>query len=165
MILNRDYCAYKHSLAQLSADIEFIYMDLSSNYEYSMSPYELAVMQEKIVSGLYVLSPLKVKFIFKFDLSKFLLDTLSDCPDIMLGTCSALIQIRFVWFILYPDKKDVLVLMGLSLLLFRLSYGSLLKDGYRFSNQIDKFYYSLQQILCKSSFSILLLEPMNSNGA
>lgn len=45
-----------------------------------------------------------------------------------------------------PDKKDVLVFMALSLMLFRLSHGRLPKDGYRFDNQVDSFYYSLQQM-------------------
>uniref|UniRef100_A0A5C7GQC4 Reverse transcriptase domain-containing protein n=1 Tax=Acer yangbiense TaxID=1000413 RepID=A0A5C7GQC4_9ROSI len=48
--------------------------------------------------------------------------------------------------VVMPNKEDVLVLMGLSLVLYRLSHGSLPKDGYRLSNQVDQFYYSLQQM-------------------
>lgn len=69
-----------------------------------------------------VLSPLQVKFIKKVDLTQFLHDTLPENPDIMLGTCSDPDMMKVVM----PDKKDVLVLMGLSLMLFRLSHGSLL---------------------------------------
>jgi hypothetical protein len=42
--------------------------------------------------------------------------------------------------------RDALVLMGLSLTLFRLSYGSLPKDGYRLENMISSFYDSLEQM-------------------
>ena len=130
------------SLVQLSADIDFIYKDLTENHQFSMSRYRLAVIQQKMVSGLYVPSPLQVEFIKKEDLTRFLHDTLPDCPDIMLGTCSD----PEIVYVVMPDKEDVLVLMGLSLMLFRLSHGSLPKDGYRFSNLVSSFYYSLQQM-------------------
>ncbi|XP_044481937.1 uncharacterized 39 kDa protein in mitochondrial S-1 and S-2 DNA-like [Mangifera indica] len=107
-----------------------------------MSRNRLAVIQQKILSGLYVLSPLQVKFIKKADLTLFLRDTLPDCPDIMLGTGSDPDMISVVM----PEKEDLLVLMGLSLMLFRLSHGRLPKDGYRLENLVDSFYYDLQQM-------------------
>ncbi|XAR51024.1 hypothetical protein NMG60_11005522 [Bertholletia excelsa] len=88
-----------------------------------MSRYLLALIQEKIVSGLYVLSPLQVKFIKKEDLTHFLHDTLLECPDIMFKTNSDMI------YVVMPHKDDVLVLMGLALMLFRLSHGCIPKDG------------------------------------
>lgn len=60
----------------------------------------------------------------------------------MLGTFSD----PDIIYVVMPDKEDVLVLMGLSLMLFRLSHGRLPKDGYRFENEDDSFYYSLQQM-------------------
>lgn len=72
----RDFCTVESELVQLSADIDFIYQDLKDNLQFS-------VIQQKILSGLYVLSPLQVKIIKKEGLIPFLHDTLPDCPDIM----------------------------------------------------------------------------------
>ena len=63
IFLTRSFCTVECSLVQLSDDIDFIYKDLTDNLEFSMSRYRLAVIQQKIVSGLYILSPLQVKFI------------------------------------------------------------------------------------------------------
>ena len=142
IIFIRNFGTVECSLVQLSADIDFIYQDLVENFQFSMSLYRLAVIQQKIVSGLYVLSPLQVKVLMKEDLNKFLYDTLPDCPDIMFGAGHNPDMIC----VGMPDKEDVLVLMGLSLMLFRLSYGSLPKDGYRLDNLADSFYYDLQQM-------------------
>lgn len=130
------------SLVQLSADIDFIYKILVDDLKFSMSKYRLAVIQYEIVSGYYILSPLRVKFIKKVDLTQFLKDTLPDCPDIMFGTGSNPDMICAI----IPNKDDVLVLMGLSLMLLRLSQGGLPKDVYRIEDGIDSFYYSLQQM-------------------
>lgn len=141
-LLTRNLSTVECSLVQLSADIDLIYKYLTENLQFSMSRYQLAVIQQKILSGLYVLSPLQVKYIKKEDLTQFLHDTLPDCPDIMLGTGSNPDIINVVM----PDKKDVLVLMGLSLMLFRLSQGSLPKDCHRLENKVDSFYKDLQQM-------------------
>lgn len=85
-----------------------------------MSLYRLADIQHKMVSGLYVLSPLHIKCIKKVDLSNFIRDTLTDCPDIMLGTGSD----PDMLYVIMPEKDDVLVLMAFSLMLLRLSHGS-----------------------------------------
>ncbi|EXB64603.1 hypothetical protein L484_017935 [Morus notabilis] len=92
----------------LSADIDFIYKDLMEDLQFSMSRYRLAVIQQKRVSGLYVLSPLQLKFIKKEDLTPFLYDTLPDCPDIMLGTGSDPDMI----YVVMPEKEDVKPLVG-----------------------------------------------------
>ena len=139
---SRSFCTVECSLVQLSADIDFIYQDLTDDLEYSLSRNRLAVIKHKIVSGLYVLSPLQVKFIKKVGLTQFLHETLPDCPDIMLGTCSD----PDILCVVMPDQEDGLVLMGLSLMLLRLSHGRLPKDGYRFENLDSSFYYSLQQM-------------------
>lgn len=137
----RGFCTVECSLVQLSTDIEYIYNDLRENLQFSMSREQLAVIQQRILSGLYVLSPLHITFIKRDCLTPFLHDTLPDCPDIMLGLCSDPDLLCAV----IPDKEDTLVLMGLSLMLFRLSYGSLPKEGYRLENRLDSFYYSLKQ--------------------
>lgn len=139
---SRSFCTVECSLVQLSADIDFIYQDLTDDLEYSLSRSRLAVIKHKIVSGLYVLSPLQVKFIKKVGLTQFLHETLPDCPDIMLETCSD----KEILCVVMPDQEDGLVLMGLSLMLLRLSHGRLPKDGYRFENLDSSFYYSLQQM-------------------
>jgi hypothetical protein len=139
---NRYFSTVECSLVQLSADIDFIYKNLTDDIEYSLSRYRLAVIKQQIVSGLYVLSPLQVKFIKKVGLTQFLHEMLPDCPDIMLATCSN----QEIICVVMPDQEDGLVLMGLSLMLLRLSHGRLPKDGYRFDNLVSSFYYSLQQM-------------------
>lgn len=58
-----------------------------------------------------------------------------------------LAKILTEWFTaVLPDKKDVLVFMGLSILLYRLSHGSLPKDGYRMINLVDPFYDSILEM-------------------
>jgi hypothetical protein len=141
-ILFTRYYTVECSLVQLSADIDFIYQDLTENLEFSMSHYRLAVIQQKIVSGLYVLSPLQVRYLKKEDLTQFLHDTLPDCPDIQLGYSSD----PDILYVVMPDKDDVLVLMGLSLMLLRHSYGGMPKDGYRLVNLVHTFYYSIQNM-------------------
>lgn len=136
-------CTVECSLVQLSIDIDFIYKELKDTIKLSMSLYRLAVIQQKIVSGKYVLSPLHIKYIKKVDLSNFIRDTLTDCPDCMLGTGSD----PDMLYVIMPDNEDVLVLMALSLMLLRLSHGSLPKDGYRTENLVDDFYFSLQQMV------------------
>lgn len=60
MIFTRNLSTVECSLVQLSADIDFIYIDLTENHQFCISRYELTVIQQKRVSGLYVLSPLQV---------------------------------------------------------------------------------------------------------
>nr|CAD1821793.1 unnamed protein product [Ananas comosus var. bracteatus] len=56
----------------LSDDIHFIYKDLTENNRYSMSCFRLALIQQDILSGLYVLSPLQIREIKMYDLAQFL---------------------------------------------------------------------------------------------
>lgn len=139
---SRHFCTLSSSLVQLSADIDFIYNDLTDKLQFSMSRYQLALIQEKSLSGLYVLSPLRVKRVKKVDLTQFLHDRLPSCPDLMVAASSDPDMV----YVLMPDKEDVLVLMGLSHMLFRLSNGGLPKEGYRLSSLVDTHYYSLQQM-------------------
>ena len=47
------------SVVQLSADIDFVHRDLKDNFEFSLSRYRLALIQQKILNDLYVLNPLR----------------------------------------------------------------------------------------------------------
>lgn len=144
LIFSRSLCGVESAVVQLSADIEFIYNDIYQTC--TPAPIlrnELEVIQQFIINGIFVLSPLKVKF-FKSEhsLYLFLIDTLTDCPDISLGYCNKASS----FYAIMPEKKDVLVLMGLSLMLFRLSHGGLPKDGYRMECLLSSFYESLQEM-------------------
>ncbi|KAF3452227.1 hypothetical protein FNV43_RR08325 [Rhamnella rubrinervis] len=127
---------------ELSDDIHFIYKDLTEKHRFSMSCFRLAVIQQEILSGLYDLSPLQIREIKMNDLAQFLLDTLPACPDLAIMNSLD----REMVIAVMPDKEDVLVLMGLSVMLLRLSHGSLPKSGYRIENPLSSFYYSLQQM-------------------
>lgn len=46
-----------------------------------------------------------------------------------------------------PDnQEDLLILMGLSIMLLRLSYGSLPEGGYRLENRSDTFDNSIKEM-------------------
>lgn len=139
IILTRPFCTVECSLAQLSADIDYIYKDLADD-DFCISRYRLAVINQKINSGLYVLNPISVKYIKKEDLARFLYDTLQYSPDIMIGR----IKDTETVFAAVQDPEDTLVSMGLSRMLLRLSYGSLPEEGYRLENLAGYFYYSLK---------------------
>src|SRR5438270_9045750 len=128
--LTRSYCSNECSLVQLSADIEYVYNNLTNKTPYSLSRDRLAVIQQMIVLGLYDLSPLQVILVDKGYIVPFFYDMQEVTPDFM--------------YVEYPDSDmtmvvlpeiydDVLVLMGLSRMLLRLSHVCLLKDCYVFS--------------------------------
>ena len=48
---SRYFCTVECSLVQLSADIYFLYKDLTENLSFSMSRYRLAVFKNQIDSG------------------------------------------------------------------------------------------------------------------
>ena len=53
-----------------------------------MSPYRLARIQQQIVNGSYVISPIRVKILDKdkkVDISKYKQEMLSDYPDIIIA--------------------------------------------------------------------------------
>lgn len=104
----------------------------------ALSKYD--ILQQKRLNGLYVLSPIQIKFIKSEDASRSLYVTVYECPDFMILPC----KYPGVSMVIIPDHKDVLVFMGLSKMLYSLSHGSLPKDGYRMMNQMDQFYNSIQ---------------------
>lgn len=139
--VTRNYSTIECSLAQLSEDIEFLYNDLTINTPFSMCRFELALIKKELCNGFYVLSPLQYRIIKKENFTQFLYDMLPDCPDMMLGTG----EDPDTAYVLMPDKSDVLVFMGLSLMLYRLYNGGLPKDGgYRINDQRNVVYKRVQ---------------------
>ena len=62
-LLMRSFCSFESSLVLLSYDINNIYHKLrNENLLLSLSSERFAFVQQQIVSSLYVLSPLRVKF-------------------------------------------------------------------------------------------------------
>jgi hypothetical protein len=132
----------ERSLVQLSEDIEFVYNDVTSNYNYNLSRYELADIQQKILSGFYILSPLEVQYISKEYINMYIYLMRTEIPDFMVLHNKD----PKLFTVVLPDKKDVLVFMGLSIMLYRLSHGCLPKDGYRMINLLDQFYDSIREM-------------------
>lgn len=132
----------ERSLVQLSEDIEFVYNDVTTYCNSSLSRYELSDIQQKILSGFYVLSPLDVQYISKDYIKIDFCLMRTEIPDFMVLPSKD----PKLFTAVLPDKKDVLVFMGLSIMLYRLSHGSLPKDGYRMINLVDPFYDSLRDI-------------------
>lgn len=144
IIWTRSFCSVECLLVELSADIDYIYKDLTEDgLLLSISCSRLVFIQQRIVCGLYVLSPLEIQIIKKVDLTQYLSEKLSDLPDIQFWTCA---DPAFISVIIPSNKEDGLILMGLSRMLFRLSYGCLPKDGYRLSNLVSSFQESIKKM-------------------
>ena len=140
----RYYSSYESSLMQLSADIDLVYRDLSENFILDVSRDRLAHIQLKIFNGYYVLRPLRFKYIHKLDVLSFLSDTLPLYPDIMIGSDPK--DKDSIKIVMPYDQEDLLIFMALSIMLLRLSYGSLPEGGYRLADGIDSFYKDIKQM-------------------
>lgn len=137
------YSTINSSLVQLSEDIDFVYKDLKSTLIYNLSQKELCNLQQILLSGFYTLSPLRLRRISSDDLGEFLLATLPDCPDLTFYPYRK----SSSYIVVFPSKKeDVLVLMALSIHLYRLTYGSVPKENYRLLDREGLFYSSIQNM-------------------
>ncbi|KAL4553873.1 hypothetical protein LXL04_040147 [Taraxacum kok-saghyz] len=104
------------------------------------SPPDLSVITSQ---GFYTLSPLRLRRISSDDLGEFLLATLPDCPDLTFYPYRK----SSSYIVVFPSKKeDVLVLMALSIHLYRLTYGSVPKENYRLLDREGLFYSSIQNM-------------------
>jgi hypothetical protein len=156
LILTRSFCGVPSALVQLSSDIEFVYNDfIRTECPLPILREELEVIQQLILNGLYILSPLHVKYMTILDLPLFLSSRLPDCPDVGINYCIESDEASVVM----PSKRDVLVLMGLSVHFFRLSYGGLPEDGYRISHLYSSFYESLTEMGKVDRLYSLNLDP------
>jgi hypothetical protein len=123
--LKVNYSTMDSELVQLSENIEEVYNDLTCNTNYSMSRCEFSVLQQRLLSGLLVLSPLRVKIVHEHAFPSFFHEMYLRCPDF-----SYLPTIYEDYMcVVMPDEKDVLVYMGLSKKLSRLYSGVLPEDG------------------------------------
>lgn len=141
-IFTRDFSTEECSLVQLCDDIDYIYKDLTDSQSFSISPHQLALIKQKILSDSYVLHPLQIRFVKKVLIMDFLRYKLPECPDLMMGQGPTPDRVTVVT----PEKEDVLVLLGLSLMLFRRSQGCMPEDGYRLESQLPTFYDNLRQM-------------------
>lgn len=141
----KSFSTVECSLVQLASDIDNVYKELrESEPQFCISRLRLAGIKYQILSYLYILSPLRVKFIDKGSISSFIDENLPDCPDIMIGASHSSKKLR----VMMPNnKEDALVLTSLSVMLHRLSHGSLPKDSYRLEDRVDSLYENLQQMV------------------
>lgn len=148
------------SLVQLSEDIEMIYNELiDRDSGYNLSRYRLAVIQQKIVSGFYPLSPLQIKILELIDFNLYMWNYKEDYPDYYLKNFK-----DGSHMLVHPVKEDVLVLMGLSIMLYRLFTGREPKDGFRISNHCDQFNKSLSIMHLEKMERVYRLDLHNSMG-
>lgn len=129
------------SLVQFISDIEFILHKMQEEgILVSISHYQLGVIKNQIASGKYVLSPLRYMTHNKSEFGPFCRDTLNDYPDITIGSVS--LEPNKFSYIKPGNKEDALVLMGLALMLLRLS-GNMPPYSYRLEKKLESFYDSL----------------------
>lgn len=101
-------------------------------------------IQEMVFLGDYVLKPLRLKFIHKSSIHSFLTDTLQHYPDIMIGRDTK--DFYIIMVVMPSNQEDYMVLMALSKMLLRLTYGSLPEGGYRLEDRVDSFYNNIKQM-------------------
>lgn len=144
LTFKRPLCSFESSLMQLSADIRYIYEKFTDDgLLLNISRFQLASIEQQIHSGLYVLSPLQVKYIPYLEIIPFIVVTLPDFPDIQY----ARVPDSSIFTVILPgNKEDGLVISGLSLTLYRLSYGGLPKEGFRLEDRVSGFYSSLKKV-------------------
>lgn len=80
---SRSFCTVDSGLLQLNSDIDLVYSDLQGE-RFGISIERLLSIQQRIVLGLYVLSPVKVEFITRDSLVHFFFMKVSKCPDILI---------------------------------------------------------------------------------
>lgn len=134
--------SYERSLEQLSDDIDFVYKDLTSYDESYMSLHQLSNIQYKILNCTYIPEPLRVKLVNKDEISQFMNQTLPVFSEFTLG----IVNDDLYKVVIPSNKEDNLVLMALSLMLLRLTYGGIPKEGYRIENRTVFFISSIQEM-------------------
>jgi len=122
-------------LLKLSSDIELVYKDMSDKYKFLLPSDLYFNIHNLIVSGLYVFSVPDVETLTKRELNKFIRDRIRDCPDFMFSL--TLTANDELFNVIIPKPADVLVYRGLSVMLLRLTGGSLAKDGYLLESKHD----------------------------
>lgn len=144
-MFTRNYCSLDDSLQQqLSDDINYVYEDsTSSKMLRKIYPFKLASIQQQILLCHYVLSPLQVKFIKKIDFITFYTKICRDFPDIEIAKCK---DLNYYAITMPSTTEDVMVLMGLSRMLLRLTYVKLPCDGYRIIELEDSYHSSINKI-------------------
>lgn len=139
----RNYFTLDNSLVQLSAEMDTIYNYLKSKTPpFSMPRDKFNVLQQQILNGIYVLSPLRMKYVRRVHFLNFIRNTSVDCPDFFYYRSKN----PDFFLVIMPDKKDVLVFMGLCQMLYRLTYGSWPEGSYRILDSIAKYYSSIQNM-------------------
>lgn len=132
---------YESSVMQLAADIGLVHRE--ENLDLSISQYRLASIQSRILLGSYTLSLLRVHFVDRGEIKDFFIENLLDYPDIIMERSTP----YKLFCVVTPGKKDdALVILGLSVLLLRLSHGTLPKDSLKLEDQLSSFYESLKQM-------------------
>ena len=140
----RHLSTYDGSLVQLADDIVTVYKDLNSKLEYSMPSHQLGKIKQKILCNSYALSPLKIKIMENGEqLSAFLKDYSPDYPNIMYGRFT---RCEKSFAIIPYNKEDNLVLMGISVMLLRLSLGSSPLKAFWVEDMVEDFHEKLQQM-------------------
>lgn len=142
--LTRSYSTIDSSLIQLLEDIDFIYNDLRTTFDFKMSQKELSDLKQVLLSGFYTPSPIRLRRIRRDALGEFLIATLPDFPDLTFGPSK---KSDDIYVVVHPSKKeDVLVFMALSILFYRFSYGSVPKESYRILDRVGLFYSGIQKM-------------------
>lgn len=130
------YSTINSSLVQLSEDIDFIYNHFKTHLQYNLSQEDLMILQQMLLSGLYTISPLRLRRIRRDDLADFLFATLPDFPDLTFYPSKD----SSYYIVVFPSKKeDVLLFMALSIHFYRFTYGSVPKERYRLVERVDLF--------------------------
>lgn len=129
--------------------IENVYETCFNEIDLNITDEQYETIQKKILSGKYVLSPMRVSVINVEKLNEFLCNLAPRCPDYYCYPSPSpgyMIVVR-------PDYTDVLVHMGLAQLLFSLSidedqpiYDRFKRVGDRVDHLIENFHSGIREM-------------------
>nr|CBJ23357.1 hypothetical protein [Beta vulgaris subsp. maritima] len=141
-LIRRDFSTCNSLQLQLSTDIYDTYHRLKSeDLLPSLTPFQLSMTQQEIENGHYRLGRLEYLSSPSKDMMHFLSDILPDYPDVYTYVNKTTVVV-----IKASDIKDSLVLMGLSVTLHRLIYGTLPENGFRLSDRFPALVKTLEDM-------------------
>lgn len=153
-LVKLNYSTLDSELVLLSENIDSVYNDLTSNTNYSLYRSEFEFLQQRVVLGFIVFSPLRVKIVHEIAFPFFIGERYLTCPDFSYFPS---INPEYI-VVVMPDEKDVLVYLGLSKMLSRLYYGVLPED------EIDEYYSCMRNMRqVKRMYRLDLKEPLLGN--
>lgn len=144
LLFMRKFSTYNNLQLQLSKDIRYVHENLKAdNLIPSITPFHLSSIQEEIENSSYKVAPLECIPCLSSEIYDILKGILPDYPGVHVHVHK---NSERIMIIKESNIKDHLVLVGLSVTLHRLIYGSLPQNGFRLLDRFPAFLQSLEDM-------------------